>query len=314
MRKAAQDFQRTAPDQRLILAARQGNIETAQALLDEGVNINQIYEDETPLVTAIARNKDAFVEFLLEQPNIAVNVRVGRPDYDTPLTKALLNRNIPIIEMLLQHGADPNIPNVIDLPLDLAFFDLDLIDLLIRSGADVNALNPQGLTPLMVAIQLDVEPAFNVLLGQQNADLDAYNKDGLTALMLASALPHGYTYVDKLLILGADPLLLSSDGRTARQYASNDRIARLLMGAEQEINKAEVAATKGLNNRLKVARKSKVTNEAAAKKSEYDNLCKGLKSNLNKPGVVALAKSLNIKTSNKTKIQLCDEISQLLTI
>jgi hypothetical protein len=54
--------------------------------------------------------------------------------------------------------------------------------------------------------------------------------------------------------------------------------------------------------------------EGIIRKAEYDNLCKGLQSNLNKPGVVALARSLQISTSNRTKTQLCEEIAGKLII
>jgi hypothetical protein len=48
--------------------------------------------------------------------------------------------------------------------------------------------------------------------------------------------------------------------------------------------------------------------------AEYDNLCKSIQTNLSKPGVIALARSLKIQTANKTKLQLCTEISNKLII
>jgi hypothetical protein len=49
-------------------------------------------------------------------------------------------------------------------------------------------------------------------------------------------------------------------------------------------------------------------------RSEYDNLCFGLQSNLTKPGVVALAKSLAINTTRQTKTQLCNDIASKLIL
>ena len=54
--------------------------------------------------------------------------------------------------------------------------------------------------------------------------------------------------------------------------------------------------------------------EGIVRNSEYSNLCMDLQSNLTKPGVIALAKSLNIKTTGQTKSQLCNEIAKRLTI
>jgi hypothetical protein len=47
------------------------------------------------------------------------------------------------------------------------------------------------------------------------------------------------------------------------------------------------------------------------RQSEYDNLCVILQKNT-KPAVQALARSLNITISNKSKAQLCQEISERL--
>ena len=55
---------------------------------------------------------------------------------------------------------------------------------LLKSGADVNAKNNEGVTPLMVASGTGNKTILDILLSA-GADVNATSNDGVTALMLA---------------------------------------------------------------------------------------------------------------------------------
>jgi hypothetical protein len=144
-------------------------------------------------------------------------------------------------------------------------------------------------------------------------------------------------YVNALLDAGADPLIKDNLGRTALDYSR-------IVSRGQDISAKEIRLTQAmadwtsrkdmavsdLNKKFLVARRlrqgtqtttgsslqlpSRDLTEGITRKAEYDNLCMGLQNNLNKPGVIALARSLRIPTSNQTKLQLCSEIAKRLTI
>ncbi|MGH9254492.1 MAG: ankyrin repeat domain-containing protein, partial [Vicinamibacterales bacterium] len=105
----------------LVFAAREGDIESARALLDAGADVNQITEyGWTPLLTAINNRNYALAAFLIER---GAGVNLANKGGWTPLYLATDNRNIEggdypvlkpdrdhleIIRRLLEKGANPN--------------------------------------------------------------------------------------------------------------------------------------------------------------------------------------------------------------
>lgn len=73
--------------------------------------------------------------------------------------------------------------------------DLELLDairsnrseeakLLIENGANPNAVNREGWTPLLLAVRYDQSEIARLLIGK-NADINSANNNGFTALMYA---------------------------------------------------------------------------------------------------------------------------------
>ena len=105
----------------LIFAAREGDLESAKLLLDAGADINQTTEyGWTPLLTATNNRHYVLGKFLMDH---GADVNKANKGAWTPLYLATDNRNIeggdyPVpkpdmdhlryIELLLEHGADPN--------------------------------------------------------------------------------------------------------------------------------------------------------------------------------------------------------------
>jgi ankyrin repeat protein len=214
----------------LHLAAREGDIESARALLDGGADVNQVTEyGWTPLLTAINNRNYALASMLLDRgadPNIA-----NKGGW-TPLYIATDNRNIEggdypvprpdldhleIITKLLDKGANPN-ARVKD-------------DTLTRTIFTMQWFFENGATAFARAAQSS-DTALMKLLLKYGADPRLATVNGDTALTLAGGIGwvEGVTYersreenveaLRMLLDLGLDPNTANAEGRTALMGAA----------------------------------------------------------------------------------------------
>jgi ankyrin repeat protein len=131
------------------------------------------------LFTAIENNNSAVVMRLIKN---GANINVRNHEGDTPLIAAVLDGNIPLTQILLQYGAQANTQEEEngDTALHLASFnrgDPHLAELLIRYGANIEARNNEGDTPLISAVLQQNVPFVEVLL-QHGADMYAKNAEG----------------------------------------------------------------------------------------------------------------------------------------
>jgi ankyrin repeat protein len=208
----------------LIFAAREGDIETAQVLLDGGADINQTTNyGWTPLLTAINNRHLLLAKMLLERgadPNLA-----NRGGW-TPLYIATDNRNIeggdyPVpkndmdslefIKLLLDKKADPNTP-IRENTLTRTIFTMQWFF-------------EDGATPFIRAAQSS-DTALMKLLLERGADPKHVTAYGDSALTAAAGIGwvEGVTYersakenaeaIKMLLDLGLDPNHANRDGRT----------------------------------------------------------------------------------------------------
>jgi uncharacterized protein len=178
----------------LLFAAREGNVESAKAMLDGGVDVNQLGIDENTALTVAIMNKHyTFAKYLLDRgadPNIA-DVK-GRTalyaalDARTENWTALPPRkeqdplsSLALIEAILAHGADPNkaLTKMLDGKSGMDFGDFVL-------GA--------GTTPLMRAAVAGDVPSMRLLLAK-GADIKRTTPQGNSALLFAA----GVGYRDK---------------------------------------------------------------------------------------------------------------------
>ncbi len=208
----------------LILAAREGDLESAKLLLDKGADVNQVTEyGWSPLLTATNNRHYKLGEYLIER---GANVNLANKGNWTPLYLATDNRNIeggdfPVpkpdldnldyIKFLLDHSANPN-ARAKDNTLTRTIFTMQWF---FEAGA----------TPFVRAAQSgDVE--LLKLLVKYGADPLLKTDFGDTALTAAAGIGwvEGVTYehsakenvetVKYLLELGLDPNGANNDGRT----------------------------------------------------------------------------------------------------
>jgi ankyrin repeat protein len=217
----------------LILAAREGDLETTRLLLDAGADVNQrSYAGWTPLLIATNNRNYQLAKFLVERDadvNIpSLRVSPGRPAVPnfTPLYLATDNRNIeggdyPVpkpdmdhldfIRILLGHGADPN-ARISDNTATRTIFTMQWFF-------------EDGATPFVRAAQSGDTVLMKLLL-DRGADPKLATNAGDTALAAAAGIGwvEGVTYewspkenleaVKMLLDLGLDPNSSNVDGRT----------------------------------------------------------------------------------------------------
>ena len=130
-------------------AAQAGDAEKVRALIAKGHDVNGLDKNKTtPLVWA-AFSKDLDVARTLVEHGADVNF-IG-PGGTTPLYNALHKRNEELALWLLDKGANPLSSDVNgNTMLHLASLQsmVSVVDVLLARGADVNALNAKGQSPL----------------------------------------------------------------------------------------------------------------------------------------------------------------------
>jgi ankyrin repeat protein len=193
----------------LMLVVREDDAEIACLLLDYGAEINaQVTQEisgddtdcevgKTALMIAIERNSgDAFtiVRLLLDR-GADVNVGIDTEDAPTALTKAALQPNDALFELLLERGAKVGRGSTV-MRHAASHGDVPRMRRLRTMGADIEgASGPLDKTPLMEAVSCGNIEAVQFLL-DEGADVNARAKNGTTAL---DCVEVGYTKIAALL-------------------------------------------------------------------------------------------------------------------
>lgn len=165
-------------------------------------------------------------------------------DLTSLLFEQIMNKESPEkIKELLEKGADVNAQTIIGLkhhtPLmsAIAFYfdvDADIIKLLIDFGANVNARNEYGSTPLIfAAVQRNIE-AIKILV-KLGADIDAKNDNGNTPLICATITNAPSEVIKTLIELGADVTVKNNEGKTAFDYTKDSVTVEVLKKAIDKI-------------------------------------------------------------------------------
>jgi len=155
-------------------ALSNGNVDEIRSQLYWGHDVNaKGQSDRTPLITAVMLNEEKLVEVLLEN---GADVDAFETQGKTALHMAVMLGSTAMIEMLLERGTDINaVHRRMDAPPDLQDFlsvtplqlavleNPQLVEFLLKHGADVNGRNLAGITPLEMATRFRKQEAATLL-------------------------------------------------------------------------------------------------------------------------------------------------------
>jgi ankyrin repeat protein len=194
----------TPPDlnEALYHAIWQKQLEKVKELLAAGANPNLAHPMQTPALhwAATYGNLEIVKELLAAGADIN---GLDNPTYEeTPLFKALRNRQSEIALFLLNHGAKHSLKNKWgDTPLHLAagHSSLPLLEILIGDGLYLNRRNQYGVTPLQQAARLGDLVMLKYLIAA-GADPEKKSAQGQNALVLSvmSDNPEVFEYLRAL--------------------------------------------------------------------------------------------------------------------
>jgi ankyrin repeat protein len=232
----------------LMKAVFNGDADMVQLLLARGANVNATDDEEgqTALMDPVDNGDADMVQLLLAR---GANVNAINNSGSTALMKAASNGDADMVQLLLARGADVNATdNDGQTALMKACVSsqvsrnprkkskgkkkrkrssqvypegpdrVDIVQLLLARGADVNATDNYGQTALMVA-SMNGEADIAQLLIARGANVDATDEyDGETAFMMA-AYNGEADMVQLLLDRGADVNATDNEGQTALMKA-----------------------------------------------------------------------------------------------
>lgn len=258
-----------------ILYAEKGVVEL---LLAKGSDINAKRRNgETPLILAVKSEKKDFVELLLAKhanvnattdggstalhvavykgpPAIATllvnkgaDINAQQKEGATPLHMAVKESRIDMIKLLIGHGADTSLTNSNGkTPLDDAISGRNTeivalllkVELLLKKGAPVNAVDKSGRTPLYIVAQYGNEHLAGLLLAK-GANVNATSANGRTPIFGAAAF-NNKTMAVWLLSKGARLDVKDVDANTplhaAVQHEDSSEIISWLLDYKADIN------------------------------------------------------------------------------
>jgi ankyrin repeat protein len=176
-------------------AAIVGDVGKLTALLDEAEREHEMDRETAALSPGRAKAVDSSNgTSATGQLDTSPPIDERSADGFTALHLAAFFGQPPVARLLLDRGADPNLWASGDLyvqPLHSAVAggNAEVAEMLIHGGADVNAAQRLGYTPLMAAAQNGMAATVQLLLAR-GADPRARNDDVLTAAELADRAGH----------------------------------------------------------------------------------------------------------------------------
>jgi ankyrin repeat protein len=139
-------------------------------------------------------NRTCMIDILLDSGYFNIEDKTQNDDQNTPLMIACDDASLDMINLLISRGADVNYENRKNrTPLIIATeskspFDYHMIDLLLSKGADVNGVTSNGNTVLLSATKFGDRKLMEYLVKLPNININCTHNDGATPLMRASYL------------------------------------------------------------------------------------------------------------------------------
>eukprot|EP00730_Choanoeca_flexa_P003536 TRINITY_DN11436_c0_g1_i7.p1 TRINITY_DN11436_c0_g1~~TRINITY_DN11436_c0_g1_i7.p1 ORF type:complete len:1037 (+),score=146.90 TRINITY_DN11436_c0_g1_i7:46-3111(+) len=212
------DFDCKILKQILRQASQRGGIDFIQLLLDFGMDANtRLDTSGTSMLKLACANDHAHLAVLLLNNGASANLLGGRPGF-APLHHAAANQNAPLISLLLARGAEVDARNELGqtaLHFAVGSQSLAVTRALLQYQPNLNVIDQNGDTLLHEAAL----PRVIKYLVKRGANIDAVNQEGLTPLIKACQ-DERHAAVEALLKHGADPTLVVPDLCTPLHWAA----------------------------------------------------------------------------------------------
>lgn len=219
-------------------AVRYGNVEIAKSLLNSGANVNARDNlGKTPVMLILPKDKTAEIYKLL----IAHRADLTQKDMfgDTVLhTASMLNVGENTFRILIDAGADIDARNkegVTPLAIAVQKNDLETVRLLTAAGADIHTQDTNGNSPLSIALAGSPE-MLEAVVNEKNADFTDSN--GNTPLHLALICDAPLSKIQYMISLMKDVNTRNKDGNSALFLSilkNRQKVGELLLAKNADI-------------------------------------------------------------------------------
>ncbi|XP_046551962.1 putative ankyrin repeat protein RF_0381 isoform X2 [Haliotis rubra] len=209
-------------DASLIIAVQRDHVKMVETLIKAGSDVNTSNScGDTALMIAVERGcKENILAILQCGADVnAKNVHFGETALHKVAEHAMSKQAVHARRNGEEKGKTPSSP--FNISQDIA----DIVETLLKAGADINAKDDKGKTPLMTAIegiskQREGESNLIPQLIARGANVNAQDSVGQTPLMMAVAAGHD---ISPLLTTGADVNSKNKSGKTALHFVSRNR-------------------------------------------------------------------------------------------
>ena len=183
----------------LVAASASTGADVVRQLVAKGADLNVAdTTGVTPLIAAANADNSEVVHILLARgADVHARAKTGQPS--TALIGAAVNGNVALVRTLLSHKTDVTVAsadrtaNVKNGPVRFGTItalhaavtggSVEVIELLLKAGAPVDAMDVRGMTPLMWAVATDrADPRIMRLLRAHRADANLHSTGGESAM------------------------------------------------------------------------------------------------------------------------------------
>ncbi|ELR11169.1 ankyrin 2,3/unc44, putative [Acanthamoeba castellanii str. Neff] len=227
----------------LFEAVKHGHMEVARALVRH--EIVTAYDGLNTMRIAIKKGDEDMVRYLIGEAKLA-HVNIETLDTKVaPIHWASRYGKISMLDLLVKNGANVNavdINNVTPLYIACNYNKEEAVDYLLQKGADPNCISKDGATPLFIACQNGFTEIVSHLL-KKGVEVNARDSQGVSPLYVAAQNGHG-DIVTMLLEANAAVNASRKDGVSPLHIAAQNghrHVCQLLM-ANPHGEKAEVNA------------------------------------------------------------------------